>query len=44
MWQNFIDECLIHIDENVQVCILSRFFVDCKCIADIMLITGPAYT
>jgi len=20
MWQDFIDECLIHVDESVQVC------------------------
>ena len=25
MWQNFIDECLIHIDENVQVCCIFCF-------------------
>jgi len=35
MWQNFIDECLIHMDENVQVCFLLSSFVDCKCIADV---------
>jgi len=27
MWQDFIDECLIHTDENVQVCFLYCFFV-----------------